>query len=47
LRFGPRANNEWTVTLPADYAARMNAIKKRQLTRAGARLAQLLRALWP
>jgi hypothetical protein len=47
LAFGPRVDGQWNVTLPADYAARMDAIKKHQLTLAGARLAQLLRALWP
>ena len=47
LHFGPKADNQWPVTLPANYAATMETIKKRQLTRAGARLAQLLRALWP
>lgn len=44
LRFGARQGEVWPVTLPDGYEARMNAIKRQQLTLAGARLAQLLQA---
>lgn len=44
LSFSPKVAGHWSVTLPADYNARMALIKKRQLTLAGARLAQVLRA---
>jgi hypothetical protein len=47
LAFGALASGHWTVTLPVGYSARMSTIKKRQLTRAGARLAQLLQDIWP
>ena len=47
LKFGPLENARWTVRLPVTYPGRMNAIKQRQLTRAGARLAQLLQSIWP
>lgn len=47
LRFGPRTGAHWTVVLPAGYSTRMRAIKKVQLTRGGARLALLLRDIWP
>jgi hypothetical protein len=47
LRFGAKKGNDWTVTLPVSYSTKMNAIKKRQLTKGGARLAQLLQAIWP
>lgn len=46
-RAGPHSDAEWTVELPERYGARMTAIKKRQLTLAGARLAQVLQAIWP
>ena len=47
LEFGPKGAGGWTVDLPDTYPQLMEHIKKRQLTRAGARLAQLLRAVWP
>lgn len=37
----------WALTLPADYAESNAALAKRQLTKAGYRLAALLRAIWP
>jgi len=40
---GPR----WLTTLPPDYDARSLALTKAQLAKGGARLAQLLKALWP
>ncbi|MCE4557028.1 S1/P1 nuclease [Roseateles cellulosilyticus] len=45
LVFSPRQASRWTVALPGGYDARMDAIKRQQLTIAGARLAQVLRAL--
>jgi len=47
VTFGPKAGTEWPATLPANYAGTMSSVKKKQLTRAGARLAQTLRAIWP
>jgi hypothetical protein len=47
LAFGPFANGHWTVTLPAGYSRTMSEIKKRQLTRGGARLAELLKDIFP
>ncbi len=47
LKFGPEANGHWTVPLDGRYDDSMAPIKKRQLTEAGARLAQALRAIWP
>jgi hypothetical protein len=44
LAFGPRQGEVWVVKLPPDYEARMATIKRRQLTLAAARLAQILRA---
>jgi len=46
LGFSAREDMHWNVTLPVGYDARADAIKRRQLTRAGARLAQLLQALF-
>lgn len=47
LKFGPKQGGDWTLVLPSNYDAKMDAIKKKQLTRAGARLAQVLKAIWP
>jgi S1/P1 Nuclease len=47
LAFGPLTGTHWTVVLPASYGTRMKSTKKVQLTRAGARLAQLLQDVWP
>jgi hypothetical protein len=47
LKFSPRQNGEWHVSLPANYAEKMASIKEQQLTKAGARLAQVLQAIWP
>lgn len=44
VRFGAKQGEVWTATLPAGYEARMATVKRQQLTRAGARLAQLLAA---
>ncbi|HEY7371107.1 MAG TPA: S1/P1 nuclease [Polyangia bacterium] len=47
LEFGARSDQGWSVKFPAGYSQSMNAIKRAQLTKAGARLARLLDALWP
>jgi hypothetical protein len=47
LKFSPLQKGYWTATLPANYSAKMNDIKKTQIVDAGARLAQLLEAIWP
>jgi hypothetical protein len=47
LAFGPQKGTHWTVVLPAGYSAKMKSIKKVQLTRGGARFAQLLQDIWP
>ena len=44
VRFQPREAGLWHATLPTGYRDRMTALKKTQLTRAGARLAQMLQA---
>lgn len=45
--YGPLSSTTWTVKLPAGYSKAMSAIKKEQLTLAGARLARLLQDIWP
>lgn len=47
LQFHPQDGGQWTTTLGGRYDDAMEPIKKRQLTLAGARLAQTLLALWP
>jgi hypothetical protein len=47
LTFEPKTGKTWSTTLPKNYAKSMSAIKETQLTTAGARLAQLLTAIWP
>ena len=47
VRFSSRQDHHWTATLPADYSGRMNKIKEKQIVEAGARLAQVLQAIWP
>jgi hypothetical protein len=47
LTFGPKTGKTWSTILPKSYAKSMSAIKQTQLTTAGARLAQLLEAMWP
>jgi hypothetical protein len=44
LKFSARQGDHWNVHLPSGYGARADAIKRQQLTIAGARLAQLLQA---
>ena len=43
----PLTNGQWTVPLTGRYDDSMAPIKKRQLTVGGARLAQVLMAVWP
>jgi hypothetical protein len=47
LKFGIRQGSHWTVTLPSGYSAKADAIKRQQLTQAGARLAFVLKAVFP
>jgi hypothetical protein len=48
LEFSNRQGGYWTVLLPAGYSnKKMGRIKKTQLILAGARLTQLLQAIWP
>jgi hypothetical protein len=47
LEFRPLDAGQWATTLTGRYDDAMAPIKKRQLTLAGARLAQTLMALWP
>jgi hypothetical protein len=44
LKFSARQDTHWNVRLPPGYNARADAIKRQQLTIAGARLAQVLKA---
>jgi len=48
LSFAPRdATGVWKATAPADYKARREALQREQMIKAGVRLAELLRAIWP
>ena len=47
LSFGPQQKGLWSVPLTGRYDDAMAPVKKRQLTAGGARLAQVLRTLWP
>ncbi|MFG6488656.1 S1/P1 nuclease [Roseateles sp. BYS78W] len=47
LKFSARQGSHWTVSLPSGYSARADAIKRQQLTLAGARLAFVLKAVFP
>jgi hypothetical protein len=40
------ANRSWVVTEPARYAAARAGLQKQQIVKAGARLAQVLMAVW-
>lgn len=46
LTFSARQSTHWTVVLPSGYSARADALKRQQLTLAGAKLAQLLKAVF-
>jgi len=47
LTFGAESGGRWPVMEPAGYADAREALQKAQLVKAGARLAQLLEAIWP
>lgn len=47
LGVSPRQGENWNVSLPEGYAAKADAIKRQQLTQAGARLAFVLKAVFP
>jgi hypothetical protein len=47
LKFGAKSDQGWSVKFPSGYSQSMTAVKRAQLIKAGARLAQLLAALWP
>jgi hypothetical protein len=47
VSFGPLSHAKWTASLPSEYAESMSATKRAELTKAGARLAQTLQAIWP
>lgn len=44
LKFSAKQGSHWNVALPSGYSAKADLIKRRQLTIAGARLAQVLKA---
>jgi S1/P1 Nuclease len=46
LKFSIQQNGHWSTTLPTTYRKRMYDIKKKQLVKAGAHLAQLLQTIW-
>lgn len=46
LKFSARQGTHWTVSLPSGYNAKADAIKRQQLTQAGARLAFVLKAVF-
>ncbi|MCE4537962.1 S1/P1 nuclease [Pelomonas sp. P7] len=47
LSFSPKEGSHWNVSLPGGYSAKAEAIKREQLTLAGARLAAVLKAVFP
>lgn len=47
LSFAAKQGSHWTVVLPKGYSASADAIKRQQLTIAGAKLAQVLKAVFP
>jgi hypothetical protein len=47
LKFSAKQGSHWTVSLPSGYSAKADAIKRQQLTQAGARLAFVLKAVFP
>jgi S1/P1 Nuclease len=47
LQFTKMSDTLWGVTLPIGYAADAETLKNTQLTEAGARLAQILKAVFP
>ena len=48
LTFGPQASNgHWPATHGSDYSQNRQALQRQQLIKGGARLAELLRTIWP
>lgn len=47
LQFSPKLDSHWNVALPSGYSAKADAIKRKQLSMAGARLAQILKTVFP
>ncbi|MGM9485606.1 S1/P1 nuclease [Roseateles sp. NT4] len=47
LQFSPKQGESWQASLPEGYEARAEAIKRQQLTKAGARLAWVLKTVFP
>jgi hypothetical protein len=47
VKFAPKSGKTWNTTLPSGYTTRMTAIKTERIEKAGARLAQVLQAIWP
>src|SRR3954469_9072021 len=52
LTFGPKADGKWPVSYGSQdrhmaYLHRMDGIKRQQLAKAGARLAEILNTIWP
>jgi hypothetical protein len=48
LTFGPQASNgHWPAAHGRDYSRNREALQRQQLIKGGARLAELLRAIWP
>ena len=47
LKFSAKQGSHWNVSLPSDYGTRADTIKREQLTIAGAKLAQVLKAVFP
>lgn len=47
LKFSAKQGSHWTVVLPSGYSAKADAIKRQQLTAAGARLAFVLKSTLP
>ncbi len=47
LKYGKPENGHWPVILPPTYAKTMADLKQKQITKAGAHLAELLKAIWP
>lgn len=48
LHFGPKAaDGNWPASHPPSYAKDREALQRAQIVKAGARLAELLRAIWP
>lgn len=47
LKFSTLQSGHWTATLPANYNTKKQSLQKEELIKAGAHLAELLKALWP